>query len=125
MWWEEEERSWCWLVCWLVLVCFVRFLWLITFGGSLFQGSSSFASCLWQVVVMSPPPPLPGSPYQQAVPPKWEEEEEQPDDTNAGDDRLGSKWCCVPLAISFLFLVNVLNYIDRGIVPGSSKEFVR
>lgn len=80
---------------------------------------------LWQVVVMSPPPPLPGSPYQQAAPPKWEEEEEQPDETNTGDDRLGSKWCCVPLAISFLFLVNVLNYIDRGIVPGSSKEFVR
>lgn len=75
---------------------------------------------------MSPPPPLPGSPlYQQSSPPKWGEEDEQEEACNGVDERLGSKWCCVPLAITFLFFINVLNYIDRGIVPGSSKEFLR
>lgn len=41
------------------------------------------------------------------------------------DERLGSRWCSVRLAILFLFFMNVLNYIDRGIVPGANKEFLQ
>ena len=45
--------------------------------------------------------------------------------SNGYDERLGSRWCSVKMAFLFLFLINIINYIDRGIIPGANKEFTR
>lgn len=41
------------------------------------------------------------------------------------DPRLGSTqtWWTNEIAFTFLFFLNLLNYIDRGIIPGASEEF--
>ncbi|EKU20821.1 major facilitator superfamily, partial [Nannochloropsis gaditana CCMP526] len=41
------------------------------------------------------------------------------------DPRLGSTqaWWTNELAFTFLFFLNLLNYIDRGIIPGAAEEF--
>jgi hypothetical protein len=42
------------------------------------------------------------------------------------DPRLGDRpglWTN-ELAFIFLFVINLLNYVDRGIIPGAEKEFL-
>lgn len=41
------------------------------------------------------------------------------------DPRLGTTqtWWTNEIAFTFLFFLNLLNYIDRGIIPGASEEF--
>jgi hypothetical protein len=39
------------------------------------------------------------------------------------DPRLGNSCFSVEGAFLFLFAINLLNYVDRGIIPGAAEEF--